>query len=317
MRTHTGVVVFGSLNRDYVCRVATIPAPGQTLLGGRLTIGCGGKGGNQAAAAALLGVPTAMIGCVGDDDDGRALLAGLSAAGTDVTGVATVEARSGTAFVMVADDGENAIVVAGGANDLLDSARAHALVTPRVAAGSVLVAQAETPSEGVAAAIRIADQAGARVVLNLAPSRPVDRDLLSLCDPLIVNEGEALDLLRADTGGGLDASEIARRLGRAVRSVIVTLGGNGAVVVTGDGPTHVPALVAEVVDTTGAGDAFTGAVAAALASGADLVGAARIGTAVAAMAVSRPGAQASYPTRAELVERFGDALDLSHLPPAL
>ena len=240
MSRSPSVVVVGSVNRDYLCRVATIPLAGQTLLGGELTVGSGGKGGNQAVASSLLGAPTSMVACIGDDPDGQALVADLRAAGVDVSGVLTVAGvRSGTAFVMVADDGENSIVVAPGANDSLDGDTVRESLTSRLRPGDLVVLQAETPESGVDVAIDAADAVGARVVLNLAPYRDVSADLLSNCDPIVVNEGEARALLSHHATGGTagsesDAAEMAAELGRRARSAVVTLGEAGAVVAFGE-----------------------------------------------------------------------------------
>ncbi len=295
------VVVVGSANRDYVCRVASIPLAGETVLGAELSLGSGGKGGNQAVAASLMGAPTALVACVGADADGRALVADLVAAGVDVRGVRTVEGvRSGAAFVMVADDGENSIVVAPGANGRLGADAARDALEGRLRSGDVLMVQAEIPADGVAEAAARAERVGARVVLNLAPYRPVSDALLRVCDPLVVNELEARALLGLAPDDPMSAEAMAAHLGRRTRSAVVTLGSAGAVVAAGDSSQLVPAVPVPVVDTTGAGDAFTGAMAAALCTGAELAAAARLGVAAGSYAVGRVGAQASYPRRQDL-----------------
>ncbi|MGI8699663.1 MAG: ribokinase [Nocardioidaceae bacterium] len=300
-RRPAAVVVVGSVNRDYVCRVATVPRPGETLLGADLSLGSGGKGGNQAVAAALLGAPTSIVARVGDDADGRALLADLETAGVDVSGVSTSpDAPTGVAFVMVADDGENAIVVAPGANGELDAGAVTAALKGRLAAGDVLVMQGEIPLSGIEAAADKAERLGARVVLNLAPYRELPEALLGLCDPLVVNEGEALALLDIAAEDVVDSADLAIRVGGWARSAVVTLGAAGAVVAEGYDTEEIPAGPMTVVDTTGAGDAFTGALAAALCDGADLATAARRGAAAGSYAVGRAGAQASCPRREDL-----------------
>lgn len=286
------VVVVGSVNRDYVCRVPAIPRPGQTLLGAELRLGSGGKGGNQAVAAALAGAPTSLIARVGDDADGEALLADLEAAGVDVSGVGTsTAAATGVALVMVADDGENAIVVAPGANAELDGDAVRAALTGRLAAGDVVVLQGEIPVSGIEVAADAAARVGARVVLNLAPYQVMSAALLGLCDPLIVNEGEALELLDRTMDQIDGPTDLAERVSGWALSAVVTRGGHGAVLAEGYDVIEVPAEKVTVVDTTGAGDAFTGAVAAALAGGARLEAAVRAGVAAGSVAVTRSGAQ--------------------------
>ncbi len=298
--TDRRVLVVGSVNRDYVCRVGSIPRSGETVLGGRLSIGSGGKGGNQAVASALLGAPTALVGCVGDDSDGRALLADLATAGVDTSGVRTVQGvRTGVAFVMVDDDGANAIVVAAGANALLDPRRAREAVAEWVGEGDLVVVQSEIPVDAVVAAVEEAQRRSARVVLNLAPYRDLPAVAVAVADPLVVNEHEARALLRR-AGDGCEATDMAQRLGSLARSAVVTCGPAGAVVASGGRLDWVGAPAVRAVDTTGAGDAFTGALAAALSRGADLLAAVRLGVAAGSFAVGRAGAQASYPTPGEL-----------------
>ncbi|MDX6307609.1 MAG: ribokinase [Nocardioidaceae bacterium] len=296
------ILVVGSVNRDYVCRVEAIPRAGETVLGARLSLGSGGKGGNQAVAAAKMGVRTALVACVGSDPDGRALLADLTAAGVDVDDVATVdETRSGVAFVMVAKDGENSIVVAPGANERLDPGSVREAIARGLRRGDVLVVQAEIPLACIVSAVTEAERSAGRVVFNLAPYRDVPADVLAACDPLVVNEGEARALLgirEADRDG--DAAEMAALIRRLTRSAVITLGASGAVVAYGEEVRHVPTSEVAAVDTTGAGDAFTGALAAALCRGAGLVPAVELGVAAGSFAVGRPGAQSSFPTLAEL-----------------
>jgi len=290
------VVVVGSVNRDYVCRVARLPGPGETVLGGEATVGSGGKGGNQAVAAGRLGARTALVARVGRDDDARALLEDLAAAGVDITEVVATDARTGMAFVLVDAAGENSIVVAPGANELLDEATTADALRRLLAPPGVLVTQAEIPEAAFEAAVRTAADLGCRAVVNLAPYRPVREDVLALCDPLVVNESEAGGLLNREVRG-VDAARAAvlDLVGR-VRSAVVTVGAGGAVAGDARGVEHVPAPAVPVVDTTGAGDAFTGALATALGSGRTLVEAARLGVRAASDAVQRPGAQASFPT---------------------
>jgi ribokinase len=294
------VVVVGSVNRDYVCRVADLPAPGQTVLGAEASVGSGGKGGNQAVAASLLGARTALVARVGDDDDGRALVADLARAGVDTRHVGVSRARTGLAFVLVDAHGENSIVVAPGANDVLDVDGVVEVVRELMSPPAVLVTQAEIPVAAFEAAIRTAADIGCRAVANLAPYRHLPDDVLALCHPLVVNETEVSDLLGREVRGVEDARTAATELARRARSVVVTVGAEGAVVGEGEIVEHVPAETTEVVDTTGAGDAFAGALAAGLSAGRSLVEATRIGVAAGTQAVRRAGAQASFPAAADL-----------------
>jgi ribokinase len=297
----TDVVVVGSVNRDYVCRVEALPAPGETVLGGEASVGSGGKGGNQAVAASLLGACTALVARTGDDDDGRALLADLAAAGVD-TGevVALPDLRTGMAFVMVDAAGENSIVVAPGANERLEPGLTAHAVHRLLGPSGVMVTQAEIPGPALEAAVLAATSVGARAVVNLAPFRPVSTGVLALCDPLVVNESEVSGLLGREVRGTEGARAAVAELRGRVRSVVVTVGAAGAVVGCGEEVDHVPAEAAEPVDTTGAGDAFTGALAAALSAGHELVAAVRIGVRAGTYAVGRPGAQASFPSASAL-----------------
>ena len=294
------VLVVGSVNRDHVCRVEALPAPGETVLGGEASVGSGGKGGNQAVAASLLGARTALVARVGHDSDGHALIAALAEAGVDTTEVAATDVRTGMAFVFVDAHGENSIVVAPGANDQLDPASVDHAVRRLLAVCGVLVTQAEIPVAAFEAAIRAAAKVGCRAVVNLAPYRPVDEAVLALCDPLVVNETEASGLLGRQVRGASVARDAAGDLLRRCRSVVVTVGGEGAVVADADGVQVVAAPPVDVVDSTGAGDAFIGALAAALSAGRDLASAVRVAVRAGAHAVTRPGAQASFASAAEL-----------------
>jgi ribokinase len=293
-----GVVVVGSVNRDHVCRVERLPRPGETVLGGEASVGSGGKGGNQAVAASLLGARTALVALVGDDESGRALVADLARAGVATAEVRRTDAPTGTAFVLVAGDGENSIVVAPGANDRLSAEAAGAAVQRLVTPGTVVVTQAEIPAVAVDAVVLAAARLGCRSVVNLAPYRPMREELLALCDPLVLNESEAGGLMGHEVRGVDAARRAVAELADRVRSVVVTVGADGAVVGEGGLVVHVPTEVADrsdVVDTTGAGDAFVGALAAALSAGRRLPDAAAIGVRAGSYAVGRPGAQASFP----------------------
>jgi ribokinase len=294
------VVVVGSVNRDYVCRVDVLPRPGETVLGGEASVGSGGKGGNQAVAASLLGARTALVGCVGRDDDGRALTEDLARASVDTRQLVASDDRTGMAFVLVDARGENSIVVAPGANLLLDEGHTVHALRSMLAPSGVVVTQAEIPARAFDAAVRAGAAMGCRVVANLAPYRPVDEAVLELCDPLVVNETEAGELLGGEVRGEAQARAAAATLKHRCRSAIVTIGRGGAVVAGDFGLEVVPADPADAVDTTGAGDAFVGALAAALSAGRGLVEATQIGVRAGTYAVTGAGAQASFASAADL-----------------
>lgn len=300
--TLSRVVVVGSINRDYVCRVAALPKPGETMLGGDLSLGAGGKGGNQAVAVARMGVPCALVGAVGADSDGQLLREILEDEGVDVSGIAVDgHAVTGAAFVFVDPNGENSIVVAPGANASLTAEATRVALSSSLSAADVLVTQAEIRLEALTAAVETAAQIGARVVLNLAPYQPVPPTVLLHCDPLVVNEVEARNLLDLDHDADVLDSELARGLAALARSAVVTLGARGAIVAHDGMVDLVPAEAVDVVDSTGAGDAFTGSLAARLTQGSGLVSAVELGVAAGTYAVQRLGAQASYPTGADLL----------------
>lgn len=268
------VLVLGSLNVDLVTRVERHPRPGETVLGDGLARLAGGKGANQAVAAAAAGVEVAMVGCVGDDEGGAAYRDRLAIRGIDVDGVRVVPGvPTGTALIQVAAEGENSIVVVPGANHSLDEREVAAV--DGLGPGDVLVAQLEIPLPVVCVAVRRAAARGARVVLNLSPYTALPPDVVALADPLVANEHEMQALAESGSQPG---------------SLVVTFGSNG---VTWDGVT-LPAVTvdpADVVDTTGAGDAFCGALAAALARGLDREEALELALTAGAEAVRRPGAQ--------------------------
>jgi ribokinase len=298
---HVDVTVVGSIHRDIVIDVPALPRPGETVLGLRHFRSAGGKGANQAVAARRLGAAVAMVGQVGDDPDGAALRAGLQAEGLDVSGVTVYPGlATGLAVVGVDREGENAIVVSPGASGALDAAtvRRHAEV---VAGAGVLLLQLEVTLAAVEAAAGLAT---GTVVLNPAPARQLPAALLDRVDVLVPNRVElarlaGIDDPPDDLGGVRDAA--ARLADRC--AVVVSLGADGVLVVTGDAAVHVRAPAVDVVDTTGAGDAFCGALAVRLAAGDGLEAAARVAVRAAAISTTRPGAQPSLPTLDEL-ERF-------------
>jgi ribokinase len=294
------VVVVGSVNLDIVVPVTRHPAPGATVLGGDHRRHRGGKGANQAVAAARLGRKVEFVGCVGDDDAGRTLVSGLQDDGVGVDHVRVDPgAPTGLALITVDQEGENAIVVSPGANARLAPLDLEQ-VTSLLERTDALLLQLEVPLETVE---RAAALASGTVVLNPAPARALPPELLRRVDVLVPNRGELAEISGGPTPKGFDEVVAAARGLEGPPAVVVTLGAEGAVVVTADGVEHIPALEVEPVDTTGAGDAFCGALADALVRAEGLSAAARWAAAAAASSVTRPGAQDSLPTRAE-VERL-------------
>jgi ribokinase len=296
MTQQAAVAVVGSLNLDLVVRVPRLPGPGETVVGGDVFRNPGGKGANQAVAAARLGRAVAMIGCVGDDPAGRELLGSLQADGVDTARVRVVDGvPSGAAFITVNQDGENQIVVSPGANARLTADDVDA-AGAALRAAAVTLLQLEIPLEAVAAAARTA---GGRVVLNPAPVRALPEGLLGQVHVLVPNRVELAQLAGAPAPATVEeAAGLAG--GLPARAVVVTLGAHGALVVEDGRSSHVPAVPVQPVDTTAAGDAFCGGLADALAGGATLQDAARWAVRVAAAACMREGAQASLPTPGEV-----------------
>ncbi|MEV0494106.1 ribokinase [Streptomyces atratus] len=293
------LLVVGSANADLVIGVERRPAPGETVLGSDLAVHPGGKGGNQAVAAARLGARTALLARVGDDAHGRLLLESQREAGVDTGGVRVGGAPTGVALITVDPSGDNSIVVSPGANARLtpDDIRAAADL---LAGARVVSAQLEIPLETVAEVVRTRPP-GARFVLNPSPPAPLPDDVLAACDPLVVNEHEARFVLGASAGPGPE--DWARGLlALGPQSVVITLGADGALVADGRADTvvRIPSLRVEAVDTTGAGDAFTAALAWRLSLGESLATAAAFAVRVGAAAVTREGAQASFPTAEEV-----------------
>lgn len=295
------LVVVGSSNTDMVVRVPALPGPGETTLGGDLLQAGGGKGANQAVAAARAGGRAALIAAVGEDVFGADTIRRLAADGVDVSHLQQLPGvPSGVALIVVDAAGENSIVVAPGANAALRPERIREL-EPMLAAAAVVVVQLEIPLETVAAAVRIAARGGATVILNPAPGRDLPDNLLADVSVLTPNEGE----LRLLTGmevadpAGRDRA-VSGLLDRGVEAVVVTLGARGAYLAAAGERALVPGFPVEAMDTTGAGDVFNGALAVALSEGQPLESGVRFACAAAAISVTRPGAQPSAPTRAEI-----------------
>ncbi|MEV6111172.1 ribokinase [Streptomyces sp. NPDC052109] len=292
------LLVVGSANADLVIDVERRPAAGETVLGGDLAVHPGGKGANQAVAAARLGAGTALLARVGDDAYGRLLLDSLHAAGVDTVGVLVGGAPTGVALITVDPSGDNSIVVSPGANARLLPADIRTAASLFLAS-RVVSAQLEIPLETVVEVVRNLAP-GNRFVLNPSPPRPLPTEVLAACDPLIVNEHEARVIL-GEACVSEDPVDWARLLlAKGPRSVVVTLGAEGALVCDDSGVTRVASVQVEAVDTTGAGDAFTAALAWRLGTGADLPEAAAYAARVGAAAVTRRGAQDSYPTAEEV-----------------
>lgn len=282
------LLVLGSANADLVVEVGRRPGGGETVLGGDTVVLPGGKGANTAVAAARVGGSVALVGAVGGDGYGSLLRESLESSGVDTALVKTSARPTGIAYITVTPDGENSIVVSPGANADVSESDVDALSLDGV---RVLTCSLEVPLETVIHAIDVAAKAGVRTVLNLSPVAELPARTLEQLTVLIVNEHEAAQL--APDFEGLV------RLGP--KSAVVTLGARGAAVVTEEGITEVASIeVAEVVDTTGAGDAFAGALSARLAAGDELAVAARYAAKVAALSVTKAGAQPSYPTAAEV-----------------
>jgi ribokinase len=293
------IVVIGSANMDLVVRAPQLPRAGETVLGGEFATIPGGKGANQAVAAAHMGGTVGFVGCVGDDAFGATLRTALCAAGVDVARLQiTTAAPTGVALIIVSDAGENAICVAPGANatlsvaDIDDAARwiQHA---------RVLLVQLEIPLPAVCHAIALARRHGVEVILDPAPAPREVEPALFQVDILTPNQTEAAQLSGL---GGQPPATVARELRRrGARDVVLKLGSAGAYVQSGAGECDIAGHAVGVVDTTAAGDAFSGALAAARAAGEDLVCAARVANAAGALACTKRGAQPSAPTRADVM----------------
>jgi ribokinase len=300
-----GIVVVGSLNADLTIYCERLPLPGETVHGNGFAVNPGGKSANQAVAASLLGADVTLVGAVGDDSNGQMLLSSASGAGVHVGHVRTAAAETGVAVIAVDENGENNIIISAGANGTLspdDVTAAAADITD----AAVVCLCLEVSMETVLAAAQAGHDAGATVVLNLSPYAEIPQRLADLTNVLLVNAHEASQFLGAaeipgsdgDTG---DWEDVRLRFAeRGLQQVLVTLGANGSVVLdsladAGHQLVQIAPVKVKAVDTTGAGDAFTGAVAARLAAGASLADAAAFASIAAALATTRKGTQAAYP----------------------
>jgi ribokinase len=292
------VTVVGSLNMDLVVRAPRIPQPGETIIGSQYRQVPGGKGANQAVAAARLGAHVSMVGRVGHDAFGQALLENLARDGVDHSSVLRHEgAATGVALIVVDDAGQNSIVVASGANARLSPGDVEA-AEAAIRRADVLLLQLESPLETVTWAAEMAQARGLPVVLNPAPARPLPDSLLAMVNVLVPNESETALLAERPVTDRAQAEAAAHALLElGVGAVILTLGERGALLAEPDGVTHVPAFEVTPVDTTAAGDAFVGGLAVALAEGRALAEAVRWGSAAGALATTKEGAQPSLPTR--------------------
>ncbi|MFF3893324.1 ribokinase [Streptomyces sp. NPDC001812] len=293
------LLVVGSANADLVIGVERRPDAGETVLGSDLVVHPGGKGANQAVAAARLGARTALLARVGDDAHGRLLLDSQREAGVDTAGVLVGGAPTGVALITVDPSGDNSIVVSPGANGRLTPGDVRA-AGDLLRASRVVSTQLEIPLETVVEVARSLAP-DSRFVLNPSPPQPLPDEVLAVCDPLIVNEHEAKVILGEGARPGEEPEDWARLLlAKGPRSVVVTLGGEGSLVASSDGVSRIPPVKVRAVDTTGAGDSFTAALAWRLGLGESLADAAAYAARVGAVTVTREGAQVSFPTAEEV-----------------
>jgi len=297
------ITIVGSINIDLVLRTPRMPLLGETISGSGFRQIGGGKGANQAVAAARQGADVLFVGAVGNDAFGYSALADLRENEVETSQILVVpDVATGVAGIFVDDDGANSIVLAPGANHAISLAQVDA-AAGAIKSSSYLVCQLEIPLDSVVRAIDIAHGAGVKVVFNPAPAAPLPEGLLAMTDYLIVNETEAAQLSGLSVGSPEEAAAAARALRqRGAGAVLLTMGEAGVAVCSADGEYLIPAVKVQPVDTTAAGDTFVGALTVALARGMTLPAATREAQCAAALAVTRIGAQTSIPTRTELQE---------------
>lgn len=296
----SAVVVVGSANLDFTVQVDRLPKPGETIFGRNLLITFGGKGANQAVAARRAGAAVAFIGKVGQDEHGEQIRKHLDAVGIGEAGLITdASCSTGVAFILVEPEGSNQIVVVPGCNYRLAPSELETL--DQLLAGTILLLQLETPMETVLFALRRGKQKGMRTILNPAPATSLPEEFFPLVDLLTPNETEVSSLtgVPVEQGGIEEAG--AKLLEKGCGNVIITLGADGAFWVSKDGTQHFPAFPVRAVDSTAAGDAFNGALAAALAEGKSLEEAISFANAAGALTTTRRGAQESVPDGSEIV----------------
>ncbi|WP_420404378.1 ribokinase [Nisaea sp.] len=303
------IVVFGSINADLFFSFAKLPRRGETVLTDGYRFCPGGKGANQAAAAARDGAEVRFVGAVGQDANAEPCLAAMQAAGVDATHVHAVEGVTGTAVISVEESGENQILVASGANM---KASADWLTNELLQPGATLLMQMELPQADTETALRRARERGCRVILNDAPLGPIAREALADVDILIANEEEAMGLL--GNSAGLENADLARGLAALCRGTgIVTIGASGVVVADEGGCFHVPALPISPLDTVGAGDAFCGTLAATLDRGETLLDSVRRATAASGVICTLSGAQSPELNTARIDAALADLPSVVHI----
>ena len=303
------IVVFGSINADLFFSFAKLPRRGETVLTDSYTFCPGGKGANQAAAAARDGAAVRFVGAVGQDANAAPCLDALEDAGVNISGIRAIEGVTGTAVISVEESGENQILVASGANM---KASADWLTDDLLVEGATLLLQMELPQADTEAAIKHARMRGCRVILNDAPFGPLAPEVIADVDILIANEEEAMGLL--GTGAGLESADLARGLAGLCRGTgIVTIGAQGVVVASEGQSFHVPALPIQPIDTVGAGDTFCGVLAAALDRGESLLDAVRRAAAASGVICTLPGAQSPELNEARINAALADLPSVLHV----
>lgn len=294
------ITVFGSINIDLVSRVTRLAHPGETITGSDYSLVPGGKGANQALAAARAGANVRLVGAVGRDELARRALVELRAGGVDLQDVAHRDGTTGLAIILVDDDGENIIVVTPGANATVTADQAAGIA---FTANDTLLLQMEVPYREGRQVAELARRNGARVVLSIAPFTPLSRDDIAPATILVVNEHEARDFAAHHDIAGADVALVVENLAESLgKTIIATLGADGAVAAGEAGVVRAPALAVTPVDTTGAGDTFAGVLAASLDDGADLQTAMAHACIAGSLATTKAGAQPSFPTKRQIEE---------------